>query len=115
MVAWAEGWAPDVSAAQRAYAIARTRTDPEYLQAMDRALADGTLALVEDGEKPQIIVGGSWPSRMPGGRRAVCSGCRTYVGLSADSGAAIADRFPDVPVVCYPCAIRMMEEEGNAQ
>lgn len=66
----------------------------------------GVFELPRANQKPELIVGSPWPSPTPGVLRAECADCRGYVGLSPDSGAPAAAKYPDVPVLCYGCARR---------
>jgi len=86
---------------------ARARSDPALFNLLDQALTDGRLALAEDGQKPDYIVGGQWPAHTIGSRRAVCRKCLRYIGLSPESGAMAADQYPDAVLICYPCSVKL--------
>lgn len=96
---------------QESWERARTRTDSDVLELLDAEMERGSLRIVPEGDRPDMIAGGSWPSRTLGARRAVCWGCKCYVGLSPNSGAAMVDRWPDVPIVCFDCAAALAQEE----
>lgn len=67
-------------------------------------LIDELAGLVQlTDQRPDIIIGGHWPAKIPGARRVSCADCRAFVALSPASGAPMAARFPDVPVVCLAC------------
>ena len=88
--------------AREARAKGLRRGSPE---ARRRLLALEREGLVEtcDDAKPDMIVGGSWPTDVRGALRATCADCGAYVALSPDSGRPMTLKFPDVPVVCFPC------------
>jgi hypothetical protein len=65
-------------------------------------------------EKPDLIVGGRWPSLIFGSRREVCADCRMYVSLSPGTGNLAKTTWPDVPVLCTSCAERRLEAEADA-
>ena len=68
--------------------------------------AEGLVAVQQGDQVPECIVGSDWPLNVPGLVRATCTECGVYVGLSPDSGADFARKFPDVPIMCYPCAAK---------
>lgn len=53
--------------------------------------------------KPDIIIGGPWPTAVPGARRVACVDCRCFLSLSPATGALMATKWPEVPVVCFDC------------
>lgn len=97
--------------AHEAFAKAKKnrRRSPEMqarLSDLETLMDRGAIALPTAGEKPEMIVGCDWPSPTAGVRRAACADCGTFIGLSPDSGAAAAAKYPDVPILCYTCARR---------
>jgi hypothetical protein len=94
-------------------ALRRAKKNMTRSPEMQARLADAE-ALIKQGvfelplahEKPEMIVGSPWPSPNPGVQRFECADCRGYIGLSPDSGAPVASKYPDVPVLCYACARR---------
>lgn len=89
---------------QEAAEKARRESSKKYrAQIEDAALAAANISMASDGERPDVIVGGAWPSRVIGARRASCADCAAYLALSPESGAAIHTKYPDVPVLCLGC------------
>jgi hypothetical protein len=60
-------------------------------------------------DKPDVIIGGPWPSKVPGARRVACIDCGCFISLAPASGAIIAAKWPDVPVVCFSCSCKRGE------
>lgn len=84
----------------------RKRTSLSVDQAKMAALEDEGLVTIggDEAQKPDLIVGGHWPARIPGAYRISCADCNAFVALSPDSGGAMKALWPDVPVVCINCA-----------
>ena len=90
---------------KEAHELFMQRSSPEVRKRMSRLIERGKLMLEGwEHEKPDAIIGGGWPSKQKGARRGVCVDCMRYVALSPNSGAPMADKFPDVPVLCFGCA-----------
>ena len=79
--------------------------------AFERKLA-ALLAAKGIPQRPDFIVGGPWPGRAPGSRRDVCQVCGRYVSLGQETGDAVHRAYPDVPVICFPCAERHAHSEA---
>jgi hypothetical protein len=87
-------------------AIALRRGSPEARRRLLALERDGLVSYGGAKDKPDMIVGGSWPTDIRGALRATCADCKAYVALSPDSGRPMSLKFPDVPVVCFPCCER---------
>jgi hypothetical protein len=86
--------------AKQARALGLRRGTPE---ARRRYLALEREGLVEVGDVPDMIVGGSWPTDIHGAMRATCADCGAFVALSPNSGRAMSLKYPDIPVICFAC------------
>ena len=92
-----------------AWEEAKRNSTADVIAPIEDMFAAGKLALVKEGEKPDILIGGRWPGR-PGAVRATCSMCAAYVGLTPAGGAAVLSKYPDVRIVCFPCAPKTQVE-----
>jgi hypothetical protein len=58
--------------------------------------------------RPEVIVGALRAADTPpGSQQARCAACGRELVLWPDSGAWMAARWPDVPVICPPCDERI--------
>lgn len=87
--------------AKEAYAITQSLSSPEMRARRQRLIATGCFTL---SDEPDFIVGGKWPSRTADAVRRECALCGRAIALCPDSGLAMAERFPEVLLFCFPCA-----------
>lgn len=76
--------------------------------------AVGTVIELSD-DRPEVIVGGQWPCKIHGACREICVKCGAFVALSPDSGLQAVRKWPEAPVVCWVCALKMAEAEAQAE
>jgi hypothetical protein len=100
--------------AREAFELARKRSDPRLLAAIQERIDSGKLSLDED-RKPDVIVGGAWPTPIMGAQRFNCSRCNKYVALTPRSGAVVAERFPDLPIICLNCLVARESVDKDAK
>lgn len=100
---------------REAYELFKLRSSPQVRSEMEALLETGRLELELDEKRaPDVIVGGDWPSEVVGSRREKCAHCGRFVSISPLSGMVVKERFPDVPVICFPCArTRALKEETH--
>ncbi len=102
--------------AVEAFEIAKRNSSPAFRQRLDSLLAPGrNVVLSDDDHPPTIIIGGFWPSKIPGGRRAECADCSRWINLSPKSGAMAVQRWPQIPVVCLKCAEKRSEIKAEVR
>jgi hypothetical protein len=81
------------------------RLEPGIRSEIEAMLADDLIEISEGDKRPDCIVGGLNPAEfIVGSRREKCAACGAFVWLAPESGMAMLERFPGVPVLCYPCA-----------
>jgi hypothetical protein len=90
-----------ISAEEAAELLAQP-SDPRMLRRFDELVGQNRAKIAE--EEPTLIVGGTWPGKVPGSRRDVCADCLCFVSLSPRSGDAAHKKYPSVPIVCFSCA-----------
>jgi hypothetical protein len=81
----------------------------DVMQLLMEMLDDGTVFLKGPiAEKPDLIVA-SANCLVPGGKRVHCAFCST--ALFMYDGFAVLNKFPDVPILCLPCAAAIAREK----
>lgn len=88
------------------------RRRPKQAAEIEKAIADGRLEIAGAGQTTDLFVGGSWPTDLAGSQRVRCVQCGTYVAV-APSGQEFLRRYPAVPIHCYPCAMKKIQEQDD--
>lgn len=100
-----------MKSAKDAWALRKENSSALERAQIEELERSGQIGCVDDGETPDFIIGGVWPSGKHGALRHNCADCGGYVALNVDTGLAGHQKWPDVKVLCWDCFKQRVEKE----